>query len=56
MYLYIDATAGGVLMQVLLGGFAGIAVIGRLLWSRLPGVGRGDDDRSEVDDDTDLAA
>jgi hypothetical protein len=56
VYLYIDATAGGVLVQVLLGGFAGIAVVGRLIWSRLPGVNRRDDASAEVDDDADLAA
>jgi hypothetical protein len=39
MLLYIDATAGGMLLQVLLGGFTGIAVVGRLLWGRLSGHG-----------------
>lgn len=39
MFLYIDATAGGLLLQVLLGGFTGIAVVGRLLWGRIPGLG-----------------
>lgn len=34
MFLYIDATAGGILIQVLLGGFAGIGFLGRLFWSR----------------------
>ena len=33
--LYIDATAGGMLVQVLLGGFAGLAVVGRLVWHRI---------------------
>ncbi len=39
MFLYIDATAGGMLLQVLLGGFAGVAVIGRLIWGRIFGRG-----------------
>lgn len=33
--LYIDPTAGGMLLQVLLGGVAGIAVIVRLFWHRI---------------------
>jgi hypothetical protein len=37
MFLYVDATAGGVLIQVLLGGFAGIGIVGRLVWSRVAG-------------------
>ena len=44
MFLYIDATAGGLLLQVLLGGFTGIAVVGRLLWGRLRGRGGKQDD------------
>ena len=44
MFLYIDATAGGMLLQVLLGGFTGVAVVGRLLWGRLPGRGSKDHD------------
>ena len=32
---YIDPSAGGMLMQLLLGGTAGILVIGRLFWSRI---------------------
>ena len=36
-FLYIDATAGGLLIQVLLGGFAGIGFIGRLIWGRVRG-------------------
>ena len=35
MFLYLDATAGGLLIQVLLGGFAGIGFVGRLVWSRV---------------------
>lgn len=33
--IYVDPTAGGMLLQVLLGGVAGIAVIVRLFWHRI---------------------
>jgi len=33
--LYVDPTAGGMLLQVLLGGVAGIAVVVRLFWYRI---------------------
>jgi len=32
---YIDPSAGGMLMQLLLGGTAGLLVIVRLFWSRI---------------------
>ena len=32
---YIDPGTGGMLLQLLLGGFAGMAVIGRLYWHRI---------------------
>jgi hypothetical protein len=32
---YIDPSAGGMLVQLLLAGTAGVAVLGRLLWSRI---------------------
>lgn len=35
VFLYIDATAGGVMIQVLLGGAAGIGLVGRLIWARI---------------------
>ena len=35
IFAYIDPSAGGMLMQLLLGGTAGVLVIGRLLWSRI---------------------
>ena len=40
VFLYIDATAGGVFIQVLFGGFAGVAMVGRLLWGRVLHRGR----------------
>jgi hypothetical protein len=33
--LYVDATSGGLLIQLLLGGAGGVALIGRLVWYRL---------------------
>jgi hypothetical protein len=32
---YLDAGSGSMIMQALAGGFAGIAVVGKLYWSRI---------------------
>ncbi len=32
---YIDPSAGGLLVQILLGGIAGIGVLGKLYWGKL---------------------
>ena len=32
---YLDPTSGSMLLQILLGGFAGLAVGGRLLWHKI---------------------
>jgi CDP-diglyceride synthetase len=32
---YIDPSAGGMLVQLLLAGTAGVAVLGKLMWSRI---------------------
>jgi hypothetical protein len=32
---YIDPSAGGMLVQLLLAGTAGVAVLGKLFWSRI---------------------
>lgn len=32
---YLDAGTGSLILQVLLGGFAGVAVVARLYWARL---------------------
>lgn len=32
---YIDPTTGGVLIQILLGGTAGVLVLGKIFWHRL---------------------
>ncbi len=36
-YAYLDANTGSLLAQLLLGGVAGIALVGRLYWHRLKG-------------------
>ena len=45
--LYIDPTAGGILLQVILGGFAGVAVLVKLFWYRLTSVFRRSKEESE---------
>ena len=42
---YIDPSAGGMLVQLILGGTAGLAVLGKLFWGRIKrtlGVGQRD--------------
>jgi hypothetical protein len=36
-YAYLDANTGSLLAQLLLGGVAGIALVGKLYWHRLKG-------------------
>jgi hypothetical protein len=36
-HAYLDANTGSLLLQLLLGGVAGIALLGRLYWHRLKG-------------------
>jgi hypothetical protein len=36
-YAYLDANTGSLLLQLLLGGVAGIALLGKLYWQRLKG-------------------
>ena len=36
-HAYLDANTGSLLAQLLLGGVAGIALVGRLYWHRLKG-------------------
>jgi Na+/proline symporter len=38
-YAYIDPGAGSVMLQIVLGGLAGVAVTLRLLWRRITGRG-----------------
>lgn len=35
LFAYLDAGTGGMLLQLLLGGVAGIAVVGKLYWHRV---------------------
>lgn len=34
-YAYLDPGTGAIILQVLLGGFAGVLVVGRLYWQRI---------------------
>jgi hypothetical protein len=43
---YIDPSAGGMLVQLLLAGTAGVAVLGKLFWSRIKGMFGGPDAKS----------
>ncbi|MFV2072404.1 MAG: hypothetical protein ACC742_07095 [Thermoanaerobaculales bacterium] len=36
-YAYLDANTGSLLLQLLLGGVAGFALLGKLYWQRLKG-------------------
>jgi hypothetical protein len=37
-YAYLDAGTGSMLLQLLLGGFAGFLVIGKLYWAKIKGI------------------
>ena len=39
-FAYIDPTSGGLLVQLLLGGLAGLGVIARLYWGKIQNVFR----------------
>ena len=39
-FAYIDGTSGGLLIQLLLGGIAGVGVIVKLYWRKLIGIFR----------------
>jgi hypothetical protein len=39
-FAYLDPNASSVLLQVILGGVAGVAIAARLLWSRILGLFR----------------
>jgi len=34
-WAYLDPGTGSIILQMLLGGFAGIAIVGKLYWSRM---------------------
>lgn len=35
VYAYLDPGTGSMLLQIILGGVAGLAILGRLFWNRL---------------------
>jgi hypothetical protein len=37
-YAYLDAGSGSILMQILLGGLAGLAVVLKVFWHRILGI------------------
>jgi len=50
---YLDPGTGGMLIQILLGGVAGLAVAGKLFWHQLKSFfrpGKGDDPETGPDD------
>ncbi len=48
-FAYLDPNASSVLLQVILGGVAGVALAARLLWHRIVGVfRRGDKEPTET--------
>ncbi len=50
---YIDPSAGGMLLQLLLAGTAGVAVLGKLFWTRIKtAVGIKDKPQPAVPEDT----
>lgn len=54
-HAYLDAGTGSMILQVLLGGFAGLLIAGKLYWYKflsLVGVKRDTDQEDEASDDT----
>jgi hypothetical protein len=49
LFQYIDPGAGSLLLQLLLGGIAGVAVIAKLYWKKLQGWFGRSDTRSQSD-------
>jgi hypothetical protein len=47
---YLDANTGSLLIQLLVGGVAGIALVGKLMWHRITGIFRRDDETGDQDD------
>lgn len=50
-HAYLDAGTGSMILQLLLGGLAGVAVVGRLYWARVKEFFQGKKARSEAADD-----
>lgn len=58
-YAYLDPGTGSIILQVLLGGIAGIALVGKLYWHKLLtmiGVRKEVADGGRVNDDRSVAA
>jgi len=55
-YAYLDPGTGSMLVQMLLGGIAGVLVIGKLYWTRIKGIfvrRLEKEERQEPDSDSD---
>ena len=48
-HAYLDANTGSLLIQLLVGGVAGIALVGKLMWHRITGVFRPNRDEEPED-------
>jgi hypothetical protein len=51
-WAYLDPGTGSIILQMLLGGFAGLAIVGKLYWSRMKAIfsralGRAPSDEAE---------
>ena len=55
-FAYLDPGSGSMLLQLVLGGLAGLAVIAKLYWQRLLGLFGIHSQQEESDSDTDAAA
>ena len=40
-YAYIDPGVGSMILQIILGGFAGVAILGKLFWKNIKSFFRG---------------
>lgn len=52
-HAYLDPGTGSIILQVILGGFAGVALAGRLYWNKLLailGLGRKPDEQHAISD------
>ena len=55
-FAYLDPGSGSMLLQLVLGGLAGLAVIAKLYWQRLLGLFGLHSQQEESDSDTDAAS
>lgn len=56
LFAYLDAGTGSILLQAVMGGFAGLMVLSRLAWQSLFRRGTGSVHTSEVADDVAVEA